>query len=246
MAPIPLHVIEKMAWLNVSPYEWKILMAIVAKTHGRRKDSAAISLSDFEKATNIRKPHVCRTLVMLEERCLIHRLSFDNVSVYSFNEDESQWRAGAIKGRADIDSAFEEWFSKYPVPLQKENARGAYFAVIMEELATPDQIMAGLDGYLAYVRARDLKFGRETDPMYIMLAHNFLKDGKYKEYATFGKVKTELDVGSPAPSRSATEKEKIYSEEREKVKAEMEASGIDPEAMRERLAELSRKFWGVE
>jgi phage replication O-like protein O len=269
MAAIPAHILEKLTRLNLSGYEWKVLLYVICRTLGKNKDAASITLSELEGATGIKKSHLCRTITMLEERMIIHRLTFRAISSYSFNSDNLTWKIGAMRGKPEIDAAFERWFSRYPVALRKDEAREAYFSLISEGESTIDDLDKGLAGYLKWTKAKDQAFGREANPLYYMLPHNFLKDKKYVEYANLSEMKTELEVGgfdgSPRKEgpkvAGSNEKVERYKIEREKMRQKLLDERMDEVMEAEEkndiktlqaikadidaeLVKFSRTFWG--
>ena len=66
-------IIEDLAKVNLSPYEWRVLLAILRKTYGYNKKADRISLSQIEEATGITKPHISRALARLISRRIVAR-----------------------------------------------------------------------------------------------------------------------------------------------------------------------------
>jgi len=93
------EIIDALIKINLSSYEWRILLAIIRKTYGWNKKKDRISLSQFAKITGIRKSHISRTLSKLVEKNIVTRTG--NVThsgnqrniTYSFQKNYEEWKA---------------------------------------------------------------------------------------------------------------------------------------------------------
>ena len=47
------ELLEALCWMNLSPYEWRVLLWILRKTYGWKKKTDWISLSQFSKETGL-------------------------------------------------------------------------------------------------------------------------------------------------------------------------------------------------
>lgn len=90
------EILEALCKTQLSAYETRVLMCIIRKTYGYNKKSDWISLSQFEKMTNLQRPHICRALRMLEEQNIITERGKDSLPKgareVSFNKYYSQWK----------------------------------------------------------------------------------------------------------------------------------------------------------
>ncbi|MFX1536788.1 MAG: replication protein [Promethearchaeota archaeon] len=85
--PIANEIMEALAKINLSSYQFRLLMFILRKTYGFNKKDDWISNSQIVGGTGIRKQHVSRTKKELMERKLV-TLSGNKIK---FNKDCSQW-----------------------------------------------------------------------------------------------------------------------------------------------------------
>lgn len=89
---IPKRVIDALIRFRVPGEQMQVLLYIVSQTLGRDKNRAAISLSQFQKATGINKRNVLRAVDGLVEKNLIDAIK-DNGSAktYRLNKNYSSW-----------------------------------------------------------------------------------------------------------------------------------------------------------
>jgi phage replication O-like protein O len=85
------ELVDKFATIDLSPYEWRVLWAILRKTYGWNKKSDFISLTQFSKITNIPPQHVARTISRLIERNLIYKKNGNIIMEYGLQKDYSKW-----------------------------------------------------------------------------------------------------------------------------------------------------------
>lgn len=69
------ELLEALCKANLSPYEWKVLLAVVRLTYGWNKKEKIVSLSQISILTGIRPHHVWRSLRKLKEKELIIMIS---------------------------------------------------------------------------------------------------------------------------------------------------------------------------
>jgi len=81
------ELIEQFALLNLSKYEWRVLMAILRETYGWNQKSGVISWAGIAKTTNIKFPHVSRAKATLIERNII----IQDGNIAGFNKDYESW-----------------------------------------------------------------------------------------------------------------------------------------------------------
>ena len=184
MASILGRHLESLAGVHLPGYEWKCLMIILASLQRTKTDAVSISLDYFMERARIAKPHVCRALNGLEQKGIIGRITFRGNTAYTFNQSPDSWKTGDGID-AEIREAFEKWFARYPVQMRKQEALEAWALVLGDGEATADQLEDALTGYLNYNAARDKRFRRKPDPMFMMIAGNFLHDQKYVDYIRF-------------------------------------------------------------
>lgn len=95
------EIIEALAKLKLTPYEWRVLMVILRKTFGYGKPEDAISLSQFKNVTNIQTQHIHRTLISLINKGVIRcngiikvqtHHGYQKIHTYQFQKDYSLWK----------------------------------------------------------------------------------------------------------------------------------------------------------
>ena len=90
--PIANEIMESLYLINLSPYEWRILVFIFRKTYGWKKPQDIISLSQFCEALKLQRPHICRSVKKLLRRNIITQTGNGYHVTYSFQKDYSQWK----------------------------------------------------------------------------------------------------------------------------------------------------------
>jgi len=70
---IATELMHQLAKVNLSPYEWRLLMAVLIKTYGWRKKMDYISLSQLSAITELPTSHICRAKTSLLSKGLLHR-----------------------------------------------------------------------------------------------------------------------------------------------------------------------------
>jgi len=79
-----------LAW-RFSSYEQRVLMFIIRKTYGWNKKSDKIALSQFVKATGIRKSHVSRALSLLLKQNVITKGGNRDLREWGLQKDYDKW-----------------------------------------------------------------------------------------------------------------------------------------------------------
>lgn len=86
------ELLEALLKINLSMYEYKVLLAIMRKTYGWSKKSDVISHSQLTELTNISQPHINRTLKYLTDRNIIKSSKLSNIKVeYTMQKDYTLW-----------------------------------------------------------------------------------------------------------------------------------------------------------
>ena len=92
------ELVEALAKINLSSYESRILWVVLRKTYGWHKKMDQISITQFEKATGIKRWHVARTLAELVERKIVTRIGNSRIISYGFQKDYTKWRDVTKRG----------------------------------------------------------------------------------------------------------------------------------------------------
>ena len=85
------EILDALIKWRLSPYESSILLVVLRKTYGFNKKEDWISLSQFVKATGIKKPHVCRALRMLIKQKMITKGGTPKKPLYKFQKNFDIW-----------------------------------------------------------------------------------------------------------------------------------------------------------
>ena len=96
--PIANEIVEALAKTNLSAYEIRILWVIWRKTYGWHKKEDQISVTQFQKATELHRRHVQRTIKRLIERNIIASKGYNRITSYQFQKDYTKWKDIASKG----------------------------------------------------------------------------------------------------------------------------------------------------
>lgn len=86
---IPNKILEALSYTKLTVYEYRVLLFIMRKTYGWKKETDWIALSHFNEGTGILKPNVSRTLKKLERRFIIIR---DNRRHVGLQKNINMWR----------------------------------------------------------------------------------------------------------------------------------------------------------
>lgn len=86
------EILEALSLINLSAYEWRVLIFIIRKTYGFHKKTDWISLSQFKKALSIRRRHIHRALKSLSSKQVIITYRGDRFKIsYGFQKNYSKW-----------------------------------------------------------------------------------------------------------------------------------------------------------
>jgi phage replication O-like protein O len=85
------ELIEQFAKLNLSAYEWRILMAILRKTYGWNKKTDRISLTQFQEITGIPSHHIAVNIKHLVEKNIITKHNGKLIMEYGLQKDYTMW-----------------------------------------------------------------------------------------------------------------------------------------------------------
>lgn len=105
----PHEIAEALARVQLAGNEYRVLWVIWRKTWGWHKKDDQISLSQFQAATWLRKPHIIRALQALEVRKIINVTKIGNKfdsNTYCFNNHYEQWEV--TKNGNNLDTKVEE------------------------------------------------------------------------------------------------------------------------------------------
>jgi phage replication O-like protein O len=85
------EIVEQLARINLSNYEWRILMVILRKTYGWNKKTDNISLSQFQESTGITTQHVAVAIKRLVKDNIIIKHNGNKIMEYGLQKDYSKW-----------------------------------------------------------------------------------------------------------------------------------------------------------
>src|SRR3990167_3281188 len=91
--PIANEILEQLARINLTSYQWRILLVLLRKTYGWNKKEDAIALSQFSSSTGIRRVHVCRALKELCKKEIVTQRGNGYITKYSFQKDFDKWKS---------------------------------------------------------------------------------------------------------------------------------------------------------
>jgi phage replication O-like protein O len=82
------ELLEAISRINLSSYEFRVMMAIIRKTYGFSKKKDWISLSQLGEITGISVPHVCRSINKLK----VKNMLIKNGKITGIQKDYRQWK----------------------------------------------------------------------------------------------------------------------------------------------------------
>ncbi len=96
--PIANEIMEALMRINLSPAETRVLWYLFRKTYGWGKKSDTISLSQFAKATGLKRQNAQRALKALASKSMIIVIRGDDRKplTYRFQKDYSRWSLSSI------------------------------------------------------------------------------------------------------------------------------------------------------
>jgi len=86
------EIAEALAKVQLSGYENRILWVILRKTYGWHKKEDSISITQFEKATRLKRRHIHRTLKQLIEKNIITKNGNGFIIKYGLQKDYEKWQ----------------------------------------------------------------------------------------------------------------------------------------------------------
>lgn len=89
-------ILEKLALVKISGYEFSCLMVLFRETYGYSQKDGAISLNKWQEDTGIERRNLTRTLNHLVEKKIIYKIDGragrTNASIWGFNKYTDQWK----------------------------------------------------------------------------------------------------------------------------------------------------------
>ena len=95
------ELVEVFQRLHLSGNQWKLLWTILRYTYGWNKKTDYISLTTFEKCTDLNRWNLKRNLNDLFHRGIITRDSYGYITKYGFQKDYTKWKT-SIKNNTSI------------------------------------------------------------------------------------------------------------------------------------------------
>jgi phage replication O-like protein O len=94
------EIVEQLARINLSAYEWRVLWAVLRKTYGWHKKSDSVPVSQIVEITGMRQPHVSRAKASLLKKQLL----FEQAEKIGFQKNYELW---VVKGFTNTDTGME-------------------------------------------------------------------------------------------------------------------------------------------
>ncbi|MCX7698851.1 MAG: replication protein, partial [Candidatus Goldbacteria bacterium] len=87
------EIIDKLCQFRISGEEWQVLWVIIRKTYGYHKKEEKISITQFEKATGLKRASVYRAIKKLLAKKLIgiSKSANSQINSYCFNKLIKEW-----------------------------------------------------------------------------------------------------------------------------------------------------------
>jgi len=85
------EVVDSFTKYHLSGNEWQLLWVVIRKTYGFNKKEDAISLTQFQKETNLSRPAVVESLHKLVVKNILVVKKILYINTYGFNKDYSTW-----------------------------------------------------------------------------------------------------------------------------------------------------------
>lgn len=109
------EIAEQLAKLNLSSYEWRTLWVLWRKTLGWQKEIDKISITQFQKATGLKRRHQARALKALIDKNIVTYIGNSYIHNYSFQKDYAKWKTVTCKGN---DSKTVTYIGNSPLPVK--------------------------------------------------------------------------------------------------------------------------------
>lgn len=94
---VPNSLLEALCKVNLSKYEWRVLLFVLRKTHGYHKSSDVIPLSQFSGGTGLDRRHVHRALKSLWVKGMIVKTGRENGIAYAIQPECRRWRLSPVE-----------------------------------------------------------------------------------------------------------------------------------------------------
>jgi phage replication O-like protein O len=101
------EILEALAQINLSSYQWRCVLFLIRKTYGFSRKSDQIALSQWTSGTGIKKPHVCRTLKELQQK----RIITNSGNRWGFNKHHNQWNVLPKQAKGGDWRTEDNWHS---------------------------------------------------------------------------------------------------------------------------------------
>ena len=93
------EIIEALSRINLSPYESRVLWALIRKTYGWNKKMDKVSQSQISEMTGMYKQHVSRAFISLKARSIVTSTGDKRVGI---NKDYDQWSPAEVTKKTPI------------------------------------------------------------------------------------------------------------------------------------------------
>ena len=90
--PIANELAEAFARIQLSGYEIRVLWVILRKTYGWNRKYDGISITQFERATNIERRNIVRTLKRLQKKHLIVKNDNGFITKWGLQKNYERWQ----------------------------------------------------------------------------------------------------------------------------------------------------------
>jgi phage replication O-like protein O len=118
---IPHELVEVLMKINIPANHYRVLWLIWRKTYGWHKDSEYISLSYFEKCTDLDRRNIGRSIKALEKKNIIKVKRDKEINTYSFNPDYETWKIkGSVRGDTSVNGDTTPVSEVTPEPVSLE------------------------------------------------------------------------------------------------------------------------------
>lgn len=91
------EIIEALMRINLSPYESRIIWAVIRQTYGWQKKGANISLSKFNELTGVSKSHICDAIKKLVKRNILVKKK----NRYSLQKNYEKWQESLCSSKKE-------------------------------------------------------------------------------------------------------------------------------------------------
>lgn len=92
------EILEALCWMNLSPYEGRVLWCVIRKTYGWKKKIDWISLSQFSDTTGLDRRHIYKALKrLLFKRIIVISRDDKKHPTYGFQKDYEKWEMSSIQ-----------------------------------------------------------------------------------------------------------------------------------------------------